>query len=258
MLKIQELHEGHPMEDPSDIGSSNLRMHRLSTIFPAEIHDRIIDSTFIHLVHPNIVSPNVTPSAHSIPSDTTALCGLVCKAWVSRSRFHVFREIVLQSNSSSVRFLALSNHPLCTFMESVEVLSMDCHWKSSDNVWLQKQLPSLPHFPRLSKLTIEETAFREYGEVTWAEFIKPRLFPHTITKLSINRCIFPSPLLFVTTIESCVNLTHLTLSRVVDNRPTDWSWADDLEAVRNDDALRHLQYLQLSPSANNVEEFPNA
>ncbi|KAJ6582096.1 hypothetical protein B0H19DRAFT_1252234 [Mycena capillaripes] len=64
--------------------------------------------------------------------DSLGACSLVCRAWVSRSRFHLFEKCLLHSKNILV-FRDLLRSPRCTFLQHVRSISAwRLFWKRHD------------------------------------------------------------------------------------------------------------------------------
>ncbi|PBK79996.1 hypothetical protein ARMGADRAFT_95773 [Armillaria gallica] len=132
---------------------------------------------------------------------TLASCSLVCRAWLPRSRFHLFRSVYLEPNNY-VSFLLLITSPFCSFLNSVlELVLSDeyqegtiysgCEDPDGDDYWIHKVLPNfaLSLFADTRVLTIHAARF-DYMSEDFAKTLDHLSGPTTITHLAIRYCVF--------------------------------------------------------------------
>ncbi|KAJ7066408.1 hypothetical protein C8F01DRAFT_1248429 [Mycena amicta] len=72
----------------------------------------------VHKAPPEVL--NLILEHCALEKPTLFSCSLVCKAWLPSTRYHLFRKVVLHlGNAGEATFIALLQHPLCTFTTSV-------------------------------------------------------------------------------------------------------------------------------------------
>ncbi|KAK0451138.1 uncharacterized protein EV420DRAFT_1561078 [Desarmillaria tabescens] len=135
---------------------------------------------------------------------TLASCSLVSRAWLPRSRFHLFKSInVTPENYAS--FFALIATPGCTFLHSVHELFLSdeyrdgtiysgCTDPEGDDYWLHKVLPDLAFsmFANIERLMIHAARFDYMSEEGFAQMLIHLSGPTTITHLALRYYVFPT------------------------------------------------------------------
>ncbi|KAK0184764.1 hypothetical protein F5146DRAFT_1168735 [Armillaria mellea] len=133
---------------------------------------------------------------------TLASCSLVCRAWLPRSRFHLFSSVRLRLDNYA-SFLPLIASPFCSFLNSVlEIIFLDeykegtiysgCEDPEGDDDWIHKFLPNfdLSLFADVRVLTIRAARFDYMSEEDFAKTLGRLSGPTTITHLAIVYCVF--------------------------------------------------------------------
>ncbi|SJL14802.1 uncharacterized protein ARMOST_18273 [Armillaria ostoyae] len=133
---------------------------------------------------------------------TLASCALVCRAWLPRSRFHLFRSVYLEPDNYA-SFLPLITSPFCSFLNSVlelvlsdeyreETIYSGCGDPEGDDYWIHKALPNfaLSLFADIRLLTIHAARFDYMSEEDFAKTLDHLFGSTTITHLAIRYCVF--------------------------------------------------------------------
>ncbi|KAK0437691.1 hypothetical protein EV421DRAFT_1007502 [Armillaria borealis] len=132
---------------------------------------------------------------------TLASFSLVCRAWLPRSRFHLFRSVYLRLDNHA-SFLPLIISPFCSFLNSVLELVLSDEYKDGtiysgcedpegDDYWMHKALPNfaLSLFADIRLLTIHAARFDYMSEEDFAKTLNRLSGPTTITHLAIRYCV---------------------------------------------------------------------
>ena len=103
--------------------------------FPTEIQEAIIDYVVFPLVDPRSYAIRLKSQSPGPPTPhdlrVAAKCAIVCKSWLPRSRFHLFRSIFIEH--------LFQCHNICAVFTStpilrdlVHCLSLSCTWNSTE------------------------------------------------------------------------------------------------------------------------------
>ncbi|KJA17670.1 hypothetical protein HYPSUDRAFT_46146 [Hypholoma sublateritium FD-334 SS-4] len=165
-------------------------------------------------------------------------CALVCRAWVPRSRYHLFESVTISPPRSTPidgrypfsDLIASLNHPLCTFASSVRKISISdpeyiVAWgagsrKMADSNWIN---PFALHLDKLRSVTLLDVTLLHRVTVNCFKsitLIKPT-FAIQITHLVLDVSYFPSRQSkeIMKIIHSFSSLAHLQIE--YDNEDTD-------------------------------------
>ncbi len=129
-------------------------------------------------------------------------CSLVSRAWLPRSRYHLFRSVRL-SPKNHAQFLPLVTSPLCSFLNSLRELVLteehreetayrDCNDPKGGGYWIHRVLLNFPLsiFPRIRMLTITAARFDYMSKGNFSKMLDHLSGPTTITHLAIRHCMF--------------------------------------------------------------------
>ncbi|KAK0454268.1 uncharacterized protein EV420DRAFT_1765814 [Desarmillaria tabescens] len=160
---------------------------------------------------------------------TLTSCSLVCRAWLPRSRYHLFRSIYIL-HEDHAHFLQLIASPFCSFIHSIRTIyfrrqhlqetiygSEDGlpkdHPEDSEAHWLHKALPTLPLsvFTNIQKLRIPDAKFNLMSEEDFMNTLSELSLSTTLTHLALNSCIFSTLDQIIQTLCSCRALNSLSL-----------------------------------------------
>ncbi|KAF9049341.1 hypothetical protein BDZ89DRAFT_1154617 [Hymenopellis radicata] len=137
-------------------------------------------------------------------------CSLVCKAWVRRTRFHLFSttQIVSKPLSYSERLISLLSHPNATLKPVVRVL----HLASLADCQVARLLQQLPALTEVRLVNIEISS----PCVSSPKFPIMTFFPsqNSITALTLFNCQLPALGVFFATLNQCPSLELLVLDRI--------------------------------------------
>lgn len=182
-------------------------------LFPQEIMEQFID----HLEY---------------DSTTLMTSALVCRAWVARSRYHLFPRLAFSRprtpDCRNLTLLDILEHPLCTLALPVHELIIihtgkKYHSRSGDSAQLNWIDLFLPHLDRmvsvrfLSWLLLDDATIGCFREVA----LKASFFASQITILSIGVRYFESTD-WVYFLHSFSSLRWLYLTYHLDVEITDW------------------------------------
>ncbi|KAJ7741206.1 hypothetical protein DFH07DRAFT_59551 [Mycena maculata] len=123
--------------------------HHTVRDFPQELLDQIIDST-----------------CHN-PEDlaSTNICGLVCKRWLPRSRYHIFSTVTLTANNFG-SFVDLLDTSFLPILPLVQHLRLHYPGQPLD----RSHLTRLDHCSNLTSISISVLIWREVSEaVGWLD-----------------------------------------------------------------------------------------
>ncbi|KAJ7115325.1 hypothetical protein C8R44DRAFT_855345 [Mycena epipterygia] len=121
----------YPEQGPSlDLASTGSEILMSLQTFTQELIDEILDSI------------------GSVNKADIGTCGLVCKRWLPRSRFHLFSSITVSADNvdAFLQLSATSTPPLFSFVQSLTLYFGD--------PFDDAQFPRLLHFPRLTDLCV--------------------------------------------------------------------------------------------------------
>ncbi|KAK0488320.1 hypothetical protein EDD18DRAFT_1420211 [Armillaria luteobubalina] len=155
---------------------------------------------------------------------TLASCALVCRAWLPRSRFHLFVSVTLRLDNYA-SFLPLIASPFCSFLNSVFELVLSDEYKEGtiytgtedpegDDYWIHKVLPNLDLslFADIRYLTIYAARFDYMSEDGFTKTLKRLSRPTTITHLAIAYCVFWTQDHLIQALSSIKSLDAVNLS----------------------------------------------
>ncbi|KAK0429922.1 hypothetical protein EV421DRAFT_1913731 [Armillaria borealis] len=204
--------------------------------FPAEIVDVIIDS-----VHRFPYPPRNDPRAK--PKDERCLalksCSLVCRAWLPRSRYHLFRTTTVSFLNHTV-FMRLITSPNCSFLSFIDTLVLKEGWNGNLNdshsdshcarargtpfwhvdpecVWLPKILSTamFPIIPYIRKLHIITGAFHVISNEDCTKNLLLLSSLTSLTHLALIECIFTTVDDVVRVLSLCQALESARLENVI-------------------------------------------
>ncbi|SJL14801.1 uncharacterized protein ARMOST_18272 [Armillaria ostoyae] len=172
----------------------------IQSSFPIELIEEILDY-FDYLPDKDIQRILDCPSEGYKCGRVAVLtsCSLVSRAWLPRSRYHLFGSVRL-SPKNHARFLPLVTSPLCSFLNSVRelVLTEEDREETIDyndpegDYWIHRVLPNfaLSIFPRIRLLTITAARFDYMSKGNFSKMLNHLSGPTTITHLAIRHCMF--------------------------------------------------------------------
>ncbi len=197
--------------------------------FPAEIVDGIIDS-----VHRFPYPPRNDPRAK--PKDERCLalksCSLVCRAWLPRSRYHLFRTTTVSFLNHTV-FMRLITSPNCSFLSFIDTLVLkegyNVNWNDSGSdtpfsrvdgpqcIWLRKALSTatLPIIPYIRKLHIITGAFHVISNEDCTKNLLLLSSLTSLTHLALIECIFTTVDDVIRVLSLCQALESARLENVI-------------------------------------------
>jgi hypothetical protein len=162
-------------------------------------------------------------------------CSTVSKAWLPRTRHHVFGSLRLEP-ATSARFFELIDCPLSTISPYIQHLHVTRAYGGGGQTWFKDLLPRLVIFTALQSaaLTLANFVFLETGLRPILESCF-RLLRH----LALHRCRFSSFAQFVDVMCACPHLESFT--------STDLTWnADDaFSKLLRPSRLPYLRTLKL-------------
>ncbi|KAK0219224.1 hypothetical protein IW262DRAFT_1495110 [Armillaria fumosa] len=213
---------------------------------PAEIVDEIIDSIhrFPYPAH------NVDKDRFAKPKDgrrlALKLCSLVCRAWLPRTRYHLFRTTTVSLMNHGV-FMQLIASPNCSFLSFIDTIilkeGMDGNWNNSDSdtpfwcddpqrIWICKALSTttLSIFSNIRKLHIINGAFHVILKEDCAKI--PLLLSNlpSLTHLALIECIFPTVDDIIRVLSSCQTLESVRLENIIFVQPFAGSYSPGIAA----------------------------
>jgi len=154
-------------------------------------------------------------------------CSTVSKAWLPRSRHHIFGRLCLQP-STSAKFFELVDSPLSTIAPYVRHLVLTRTYGGGGQLWFPGVLPRLITFTALLSCTLTLANFVPFkGDLTPIFASSFRLLSH----LALSRCRFKSFAQFTDVMCACPNLESFA--------STDLSW-------NADDAFSDPKHIRLS------------
>ncbi|KAK0216489.1 hypothetical protein EDD85DRAFT_438859 [Armillaria nabsnona] len=211
---------------------------------PAEIMDVIFDSVDRFPYH-----PRNNPRAK--PKDERCLvlksCSLVCRAWLPRSRYHLFRTTTVSFLNHTV-FMRLITSPNCSFLSFIDTLVLkdgyNGNWNDSGSdtpfslvdgpqcIWLRKALSTatLPIFPNIRKLHIINGAFHVIFKEDCAKILLLLSNLPSLTHLALIECIFPTVDDIIRVLSSCQALEAARLENIIFVQPFAESYSPGITA----------------------------
>lgn len=146
-------------------------------------------------------------------SDDLRSCSLVSKAWLPRSRYHLFSNIALYGRYGPPRFIKLLGSPHGNVVPYVRHLQLyDSGYSHNYEVyWLYKALPRLALLTAIESLHIGSREFERLDNTAIAScFSNLRLLKY----LRINNCSFASFCQLGNALSASARLEHLVLNSV--------------------------------------------
>ncbi|KAK0488310.1 hypothetical protein EDD18DRAFT_1190448 [Armillaria luteobubalina] len=204
--------------------------------FPAEIVDVIIDSVHYFSYPAN----DGDDDRRTKPKDERCLalksCSLVCRAWVPRSRYHLFRTTTV-SLINHRAFMQLIASPNCSFLSFIDTLVLEDGYNGNVNdsdsdtpfwrvdpecVWLPQTLPTatLPIFPNIRKLLIITGAFYVISKEDCAKILLLLSNLPSLTHLALIECIFYTVDDVTRVLSSCQALESARLENIILMQPS--------------------------------------
>ncbi|PBK79982.1 hypothetical protein ARMGADRAFT_95291 [Armillaria gallica] len=153
---------------------------------------------------------------HHMTRSLLSSCSLVCRTWLPRSRYHLFKSITLSSDNHP-SFMRLITCPNCTFLGSIRSLTVI---ETPDNdlgdlllhQTLQTIDPSI--FSNIKWLHIHNATFDFMSEEDFAKILSALSRFTSITHLDLNKCIFHTLDNVILLLSSCGALESAHLNRV--------------------------------------------
>ncbi|KAK0437684.1 hypothetical protein EV421DRAFT_1007263 [Armillaria borealis] len=129
---------------------------------------------------------------HHMTRSLLSSCSLVCRAWLPRSRYHLFKAITLSSDNHP-SFMRLITCPNCSFLGSIRRLTLiETPDNDLGNLLLHQTLhtvdPSI--FSNIKWLHIHNATFDFMSEEDFSQVLTALSSFTSITHLDLNRCIF--------------------------------------------------------------------
>ncbi|PBK61420.1 hypothetical protein ARMSODRAFT_964990 [Armillaria solidipes] len=179
----------------------------MSAVLPQEIADNIIDLVYGRYL------PNFTKEWQP----ELFACSLVCKSWTPRTRYYLFREIVVVSMNRPSFMQLISDPELCTFAPYPRSVCIDDSSMPPAKVdWFVREvLPALSMFPNI------ETMHIAYGsgflltksEEEWEAVLKSVSSLANVVDLRLEECQFRTYDHFASLLSSFRALETVTLDR---------------------------------------------
>jgi hypothetical protein len=173
--------------------------------FPQEIIDNVID-------HVKWNEPYQPPLAYYVNLkgfERTELrnCSLISKAWLPRSRYHLFYRVSLHVKKiHPPRFLKLLDSPcghIAPYVRHLELIE-----GMRGKIWLKEALPKLSALDTIESLAIYLFRFDMLDDATAITFFSSfKLLKY----LRLERCLFSSPAQFLDAISTSGRLERLVL-----------------------------------------------
>jgi hypothetical protein len=196
--------------------------------YPQELIERIID--FVKGDEQKVSYPPAdvlvihvgTGRPHIRASDDLRSCSLVSKAWLPRSRHHLFHHIALYGRYGPPRFIKLIRSPHGTIVPYVRHLRLyDAGYSHNYEVcWLYKALPRLARLTAIESLHIGSREFERLDDTVIAScFSNLRLLKF----LRIDNCSFASFCQLGNALAALGRLERLVVNsvRVLKRKPSD-------------------------------------
>ncbi|KAK0184758.1 hypothetical protein F5146DRAFT_1228422 [Armillaria mellea] len=199
--------------------------------FPAEIVEVIIDRVhrFTYPTDDYDHDPRVKPKDERRLALKS--CSLVCRAWLPRSRYYLFRTTTVSLLNHRI-FIQLIASPNCSFLNSIDTLVLkegyNGHLNNSDsdtpfwrvdpeNVWLPKTLSTatLPIFPNIRKLLIITGAFYVVSKEDCEKLLSLLSGLPSLTHLALIECVFSTVDDVIRVLSSCQALESARLEDVM-------------------------------------------
>ncbi|KAF4617754.1 hypothetical protein D9613_006047 [Agrocybe pediades] len=152
--------------------------------------------------------------------ETLASIALVCRAWVSRSRYHMFKALQVPKGQKLSKICDILTDKQCTFLSSVQEL----HIEASQDACRSKPSPEYmdllgPHLPKLKSVKkLHVSAL--YLHMSWQAVVDTTSFTSRITELSLCSVHFAS---FKEWMEVLKSFQSLTTLRYGDSHGSNWS-----------------------------------
>lgn len=196
--------------------------------YPQELIERIID--FVKGDEQKVSYPPAdvlvihvgTGRPHICASNDLRSCSLVSKAWLPRSRYHLFYHIALYGRYGPPRFIKLLGSPHGTIVPYVRRLQLYdsgyCH--NYEVCWLYKALPRLALLTAIESLHIGSREFERLDDTVIAScFSNLRL----LKSLRIDNCSFASfcQLGNALAASACLECLVVNSVRVLRRKPSD-------------------------------------
>ncbi len=233
--------------------------------FPAEIVEVIIDS--VHRIPYPARNDDDDPRAKPKDGRRLALksCSLVCRTWLPRSRYHLFRTTTVSLMNHTV-FMQLIASPNCSFLSFIDTLVLkegyNGSWNDSDSdtpfwrvdpqcIWFSKALSTatLPIFPNIRKLHIINGAFHIILKEDCAKILLLLSNLPNLTHLALIECIFPTVDDIIRVLSSCQALEAARLENIIFLQPFAESCSPGITAQSHLPRLLPLYYLWSLPLA---------
>jgi hypothetical protein len=168
-----------------------------ATRLPAELIHQIIDYV---VWDEGTVCPSIKRRAGRI---NLGACSLASKAWLPRSRHHLFCRVSLTARDHPLRFIELLRSPLATIAPYVRYLQLDGH----SNIWLNKALRRLAILTAVETLLISANEFEKSNNVVITRFFSGF---SKLKSLQLSYCSF-SPCQLSVVLSATPHLEHLGL-----------------------------------------------
>ncbi|KAK0216488.1 hypothetical protein EDD85DRAFT_438855 [Armillaria nabsnona] len=179
----------------------------MSSVLPQEIADNIVD----------LVYGRYLPDFRKEWQPELFACSLVCKSWTPRTRYYLFREIVVVSMNQPSFMQLISNPSLCTFAPYLRSVCIDDSSMPPAKVdWFVREvLPALSMFPNIESMYIAYGSgfLLTKSEEEWDTVIKSVSRLTNVVDLRLEECQFRTYDHFASLLSSFRALEMVTLDR---------------------------------------------
>ncbi|KAK0492901.1 hypothetical protein EDD18DRAFT_1465117 [Armillaria luteobubalina] len=156
----------------------------MSVVLPQEIADKIVD----------LVYGRYLPDFRKEWQPELFACSLVCKTWTPRTRYYLFREIVVVPMSQPSFMQLISDPALCTFAPYIRSVCIeDSLMPPAKADWVIREvLPALSMFLNIESMYIRNGNgfLLTKSEEEWDALLKSISSPTNVLHLRLEECQF--------------------------------------------------------------------
>ncbi len=179
----------------------------MSSVLPQEIADNIVD----------LVYSQYLPDFRKEWQPELFACSLVCKSWTPRTRYYLFREIVVVSMNQPSFMQLISNPTLCTFAPYPRSVCIDnSPMPPAKADWFVREvLPALSMFPNIESMYIADGSgfLLTKSEEEWDVVLKSVSRLTNVVDLRLEECQFRTYDHFASLLSSFRALETVTFDR---------------------------------------------
>ncbi|PBK79976.1 hypothetical protein ARMGADRAFT_1069193 [Armillaria gallica] len=179
----------------------------MSPVLPQEIADNIVD----------LVYGRYLPDFRKEWQPELFACSLVCKSWTPRTRYYLFRDIVVVSMDQPSFMQLISDPRLCTFAPYPRSVCInDSSMPPAKVDWfVLKVLPALSMFPNIESMYIAYSSgfLLTKSEEEWDAVLKSVSRLNNVVDLRLEECQFRTYDHFASLLSSFRVLETVTLDR---------------------------------------------